>query len=334
VNEIIAKCGCNCSKCATYKENLKNKTNRIRCSWGWKRYLNISLSPEKLRLCDGCQIPDNMREVYYINCYVRKCAIENGIENCAYCSLYICDELKNLHITFAPDFKEKVEKRLGKKIPRKDYLDFIECYEGLNHLDNIRKNIDKKKIVGFKKFSIKSKLVSFPENIKNKDKIIYKSLYKLIEKINGTVDNISFAHREALKKKRPDILRLLLTFGLYGKFNNNDKFLTINSLDYAKEKNQSMYPKLADYFTILKKYGVNLNLTPLIEKGWLTPTGGLRVRIAKKEEPIWVMTLSFDSNIGGKEGLVALGKYSKKLLSRYGEKAFKYFSKADMKSLF
>ena len=331
MNEIIAKCGCNCSKCPTYKENLKNKADRIRCSWGWKRYLNISLSPEKLRLCDGCQIADNMREVYYINCAVRKCAIENGIENCAYCSLYICDELKNLHITFAPDFKEKIEKRLGEKIPRKDYLDFIECYEGLRYLDNIRKSVDKKKIVEFKKFSIKSKLASFPEDIKNK--IIYKSLYKLMEKINGTADNLSFAHREALKKKRPDILRLLWTYGLYGKFTNNDKCLTINSLDYTKEKNQSMYPKLVEYFTLLKKYGVNLKLTPLIEKGWLTPTGGLRVRIGRKENLIWIMTLSFDSNIGGKDGLVALGKYSKKLLSRYGEKAFKYFSKADMKLL-
>ena len=83
---------------------------------GWKRYLNISLSPEKLRLCDGCQVSGDKRKVYYINCLVRKCAIENCIENCAYCSLYICDELKDLHITFAPDFKEKVEKMKKSKV--------------------------------------------------------------------------------------------------------------------------------------------------------------------------------------------------------------------------
>ena len=331
MKEMIAKCGCNCSRCPTYKENLKTKEDRIHCSWGWKEYLSISLSPEKLRLCDGCQVSDDKRKVCYLNCLVRKCTIENGIENCAYCSLYICDELKNLHITFAPDFKEKVEKRLGKKIPRKDYLDFIECYEGLNYLDNIRTNINKNEIVKFKKFSIKSKLIPFPENIKNKNRLSYKSLYNFIEKINGPVENISFAAREALKKKRPYLLMLLWTFGNYGKFNtNDDKFLTINSLDYAKEKNQSFYDRLMNYFNILKGCGVHITITPLVEEGWVTPTGGLRVKIGRKKDPIWVMTLSFDSDIGGKDGLVALGEYSKKLLSKYGEKAFKYFSKADM----
>lgn len=334
MNEIIAKCGCNCSRCPTYKENLKNKDDRIRCSWGWKKYLNLSLSPEKLRLCDGCQASDDVRKVYYINCHVRKCAIENGIENCAYCSLYPCGEVKNLHITFAPDFKEKVEKRLGENIPHKDYLDFIKCYEGIQYLDNIRKKLDKEEIVEFKKFSIKSKLVSFPEDIKKKDRLVYKSLYTLIEEINGTVDGFSFAERESLKKKRLPMLTLIWTFGNYGKFNkDDDKFLTINSLDYVREKNQSYYERLMDYFAVLKNYGVNLKIKPLVKEGWVTPTGGLRVRIGKKETPIWLITLSFDSCIGGKDGLVALCEYSRKLSSRYGEKAFKYFSKADMKVL-
>ncbi len=334
MKEIIAKCGCNCSRCPTYKENLKTEKERKRCSWGWKEYLNINLSPQKLRLCDGCQVPDVMRKVYYLNCIVRKCAIENGIENCAYCSSYSCDEVKNLHITFDPNFKEKVKKRLGNKIPHKDYLDFIKCYEGIQYLDSIREKIDKNEIVEFKKFSIKSKLASFPKDIKKKDKLNYELLYNLIEKINGKVENLSFAAREALKKKRPSMLTLLWTFGLYGKFNkDNGKFLTINSLDYAKEKNQSMYDKLMNYFNILKDYGVHLKLISSIEKGWITPTGGLRVKIGHKEEPIWIMTLSFDSVIGGKDGLAALCEYSKKLLSEYGEKAIKYFSKADMKVL-
>lgn len=335
MEETIAKCGCNCSRCPTYKENLKTKTDRIRCSWGWKKYLKISLSPEKLRLCDGCQISNEKRKTYYINCIVRKCAIENGIENCAYCSLYPCGELKNLHITFAPDFKEEVEKRLGKKIPHKDYLDFIECYEGLNYLDNIRKNINKKEIVEFKKFSIKSKLTPFPKNIKEKDKLIYESLYNLIAKISGAINNLSFVEREALRRKRPRMLTLLWTFGRYGKFNKKeDEFLTINSLDYAKEKNQSMHKKLMEYFEIFEGFGTSIVIKPLIKKGWLTPTGGIRVKIGHKEEPIWNMSLSFDSNIGGKDGLLALVEYSKSLLSNYSEKAFKYFSKADMKSLF
>jgi hypothetical protein len=332
MDKMIAKCGCNCSSCPTYKENLKTSEDRIRCSWGWKEYLGINLSPEKLRLCDGCQVQDQMRKVYYLNCIVRKCAMKNGIENCAYCSLYPCEEVKNLHVTFAPDFKEKTEERLGKNIPNKDYLDFIECYEGSQYLDNIRKKIDKNEIVEFKKFSIKSKLLPFPDNSK---KFNYRFLYNLIYKISGPVDNISFAEREFLKKKRPNMLKLLWTFGLYGNFDkNNANILIINSLDYAKEKNQCMYDKLMDYFDCLKNYGINLKLTPLIEEGWLTPTGGIRVKIRHREKPIWIMTLSFDSNIGGKKVLTALNEYSKKLLSKYGEKAFKHFSRANMKALF
>lgn len=332
---IIAKCGCNCSRCPTYKENLKTRQDRIRCSRGWKRYLNLNLSPEKLRLCDGCQASGEMRKVYYINCHIRKCAFENDIENCAYCSLYPCDEVKDLHITFAPDFKEKVEKRLGENIPHRDYLNFIKCYEGIQYLDNIRKKLNKREIVEFKKFSIKSKLVPFPEDVKKKDRLAYKSLYTLIEKINGPVDGLSFAERESLKKKRPMILTLLWTFGIYGKFNkDDDKFLTIDSLDYAKEKNQSFHYRLMDYFILLKDYGVNLKLTPLTEEGWITPTGGLRVKIGRKGEPIWVMTLSFGSNVGGKDSLIALSEFSKKLLSKHGKKAFKQFSKADMEVLF
>jgi hypothetical protein len=331
---IIAKCGCNCSRCPTYKENLKTREDRIRCSWGWKEYLNLSLSPEKLRLCDGCQISDKQRKVYYLNCVVRKCAMENGIENCAYCSLYPCDEVNSLHVTFAPDFKEKTEKKLGKKIPDKDYLDFIECFEGIKHLNDIRKTINKKEIVEFKKFPIQSKLAPFPEDMNKKDLFGYKSLYNLIDKINGNVDDLSFAERERLRKKRPYLLTLLWTFGLYGKSDKKDEnFLTINSLDYTKEENQCMYDKLMSYFNILKNYGVNLELTPIIEDGWITPTGGLRAKIGKKEDPLWIMVLSFDSIAGGGDGLIALGKYSKKLLSEYGKKAFKYFSKADMRVL-
>jgi hypothetical protein len=331
MNEIIAKCGCNCSRCPTYGENLKTKKDRIRCSWGWKEYLNISLSPEKLRLCEGCQISDEKWKVYYLNCIVRKCAMENGIENCAYCSIYPCAEVKNLHITFAPDFKERTEMRLKKKIPNKDYLDFIECFEGIKHLNDIQKTLDKKNLVEFKKFRIKSNLTPFPEKIKKKDRLIYKSLHTLLEKINGPVDGLSFAERESLKKKRPYMLGLLWTFGNYGKFiKDDDKFLTINSLEYAEGKNQCYYDRLINYFNILKSSGLKLKLIPLIDKGWVTPTGALRVKIGRKEEPIWIMRLSFDPSIGGKDGLIMLVEYSKELLSKYGQKAFKYFSKADM----
>ena len=114
-NQMMAACGCNCSRCPTYKENLQTSENRMRCSRGWQEYLGIHLSPGKIRLCDGCQVPDEERNVYYLNCTVRKCAQENGIENCAYCSLYPCPEVKNLHVTFDPDIREKISHLISGK---------------------------------------------------------------------------------------------------------------------------------------------------------------------------------------------------------------------------
>ena len=106
MNELIAKCGCNCSQCPTFKDNLQTFEDRKRCSWGWKKYLNIKLSPEKLRLCDGCSISDDKRKVYYLNCYVRKCAMKNGVKNCAYCSAYPCQEVLAIHSLQKLDAKE------------------------------------------------------------------------------------------------------------------------------------------------------------------------------------------------------------------------------------
>jgi len=46
--------------------------NRERCSRGWEKYLNIRLSAEKLRPCDGCDVPDDDRKVFCFNCGVRR----------------------------------------------------------------------------------------------------------------------------------------------------------------------------------------------------------------------------------------------------------------------
>ncbi|MGD8779857.1 MAG: hypothetical protein PVH88_12960 [Ignavibacteria bacterium] len=44
----IARCGCDCSNCPTYKDNISTIEERRRCSSGWAKYLNIKLNPEKL----------------------------------------------------------------------------------------------------------------------------------------------------------------------------------------------------------------------------------------------------------------------------------------------
>ena len=165
MNTFVAKCGCNCSKCPTYKNNLRTFEDRQRCNRGWKKYLNINLSAEKLRPCDGCSIPDETRKIYYLNCHVRKCAINNGFNNCAYCSAYPCQEVLNIHSMQKPGAKEKIVERLGGSIPEEDYLAFIEPYEGIKHLNEIRQTIGAEEIVEIKRFSVRPKIVLIPNDL-------------------------------------------------------------------------------------------------------------------------------------------------------------------------
>lgn len=94
---FISKCGCDCFNCPSYKDNLRTIEKRQQCSSAWKEFLKIKLSSEKLRACDGCSIPDRERKTYYVNCRIRKCAMLNEMENCAFCTGFPCNELSKAH---------------------------------------------------------------------------------------------------------------------------------------------------------------------------------------------------------------------------------------------
>ncbi len=325
MKELIAKCGCNCSRCPTYKNNLKTLEDRNRCSWGWQQYLNIKLSPEKLRLCDGCSIPDDRRNVYYLSCLVRKCAIKNGIENCAYCSGYPCQEVSNIHSQQKLDAKEKIIKRIGYEIPEQDYLAFIEPYEGIKHLNEIRQRLGNDEIIEMKCFSFHPKIVNFPKELPFSKDVIsgYRSLHQILSSLEIS-DNVSYARQFILEKNRKHLLNILWAFGRLGELNRS--YLMLDSETCSEQKISTYYSKIQEYFRLFENYGVNCGIIPLIATGWLTPTGGLRKRG-------WLMKLAFDEKMGGDLTLKALKNYALKLEAKYGKDAFRYFSKTDMRIL-
>jgi hypothetical protein len=63
-----------------------------------------------------------------------------------------------------------------------------------------------------------------------------------------------------------------------------------------------------------------------VEEGWLTPTGALR-------KGGWLMKMSFGNDAGGLSALKALQSYTARLGAEYDKRAFRYFSKADMRIL-
>jgi hypothetical protein len=281
-------------------------------------------------------MPDKQKPTRYINCHVRKCAFRNGIANCAYCSAYPCEEVKTLHSCQDPDIKRKIAAKIGSEIPQEDYLAFIEPYQGIMHLDKIRASLSSDKFVKPREFTLKSEIVEFPEALheSSKKREALELVHRLIAAINGPVSGITFARREVLKKRRPYLLTLLWTFGLHGIFDDNDKCsLVVDSKAYYKQKNQMVYSKVQSQFKILTELGVHCEIKPLVDKNWLTDGGGLKAKAGRKGELAWVMKMSFADSVGGVDGLNALQNYTRELEKKYGNKAFRYFDKADMRIL-
>ena len=333
----IAKCGCDCAGCPTYKKNIETPEQRNRCSRAWKQYWNIRLSPEKLRPCDGCQTPDEQNPTRYLNCRVRKCAVHSGVENCAYCSAYPCDEVMTIHEGQAGGIREKIEKRSGAAIPEEDYAAFIEPYEGIKHLNRIRESIGG----GFVEpalFDLKHKIVGFPEalGLDKTETDAYRSLHRLLSRILQPVQGITYAHREALKKRVPYYMMLLWTLGLYGIYREEGGgSLTADSIEFSSQKTGVPYAwpysRIEERLKRFRNYGVICQIHPLVETGWLTPSGGLRTKAGRKDEPAWELKMSFDRSAGGAAGLTALQAYAARLADKYGDGGFKLLRVADFR---
>ena len=76
----------------------------------------------------------------------------------------------------------------------------------------------------------------------------------------------------------------------------------------------------------LKKFDIHCEIIPLAEKGWLTPTGGLR-----KEG--WIIRFAFGELIKGSKTLKVFKDYIVKLDRMFGKKAYSLFKKADLSIL-
>lgn len=325
MTKLIAKCGFDCGRCSSYKGNLKTKRDRQSCSDGWHKYFGFRLSPGKLLRCEGCLVPSEENPVRYLKtgCRIRRCAVKNGVENCAYCSDYPCQDVK-AHSAYID--RNKISTRLGEPIPEANYLAFIEPYEGANHLDRVRRKLRPKDITEATRVSVSPRITEFPDRLPfpKKDVDALRAVHKLLAKV-GTAKGISYARQEVLTKTRLHILKLLWAFGLDGKLRKKGRpCLEMDSETYLAQKTDSYFARLTAHFEILKKQGVICKHVATKEKGWLTPKGGLR-------KGGWHLELSFLAKAGGPSALRALQKYASRLDKKYGRNALRYFAKADMR---
>ena len=332
MKDFFAKCGFNCGLCPAYKENAKTEEDRQRGSDGWKKYYNFRLSLERM-YCDGCQTPDGANPVL-LNpaCVTRKCAQTNGVETCAHCSEYkaCMHELK----IFSQDItREKIEARRGAPIPEEDYFAFVEPYEHLKHLDQIRTSLKSKDIVKAEILSVKPKIAGFPDTLpfSKRKKSAWKALYQILAAVASMSGN-TYAQQVELKKRKDYLFKLLWSLGLNGELKEeNGSYLVMDCETYYAQKLTGHLRTVVLNLGFLKRQGAQGEIVSLTKekygrKGWLTPMGWLR-----KEG--WLLKMSFDDKAGGAPALKALQDYVAILNEKYDERALRYFKKVDMNPL-
>jgi hypothetical protein len=244
----------------------------------------------------------------------------NGLDNCAYCKEFPCEELLEVHSIQKIKNREDFIQKTGTKIFERDYQKFIEPYTGLNHLQKIRQNLSEDDFKDFKKFSLAPKFASIeklndvPESIK--------AIYTLLTHL-AVADNISYAKYQTLVSRRKKLLLILWTMGSYGSIIKKGEYLELEGKTFLSSKISSIYSVLNVYFLDLKMHNVICKIIPLDDKNWLTPGGGLR-----KEG--WIIRLSFGTALSDIKTLLKLKEYILLLKTKHDKAAFRMFSKANM----
>ncbi|UCE99703.1 MAG: DUF3795 domain-containing protein [Planctomycetota bacterium] len=101
MDEIIGYCGSTCHKCAIYlatREQNEEKRYKMRADIAEqiKKLYGQECKPEDVTDCDGCKTEDDRLFAASRNCQVRKCGRQKGVENCAHCNEYPCEEFEKL----------------------------------------------------------------------------------------------------------------------------------------------------------------------------------------------------------------------------------------------
>jgi hypothetical protein len=78
--KIIAFCGILCSDCPAYLATQAADDE-------------APLTADDL-ICDGCIYEDKRAAKFCLECDVRQCALERGVENCAHCDDFPCEKLE------------------------------------------------------------------------------------------------------------------------------------------------------------------------------------------------------------------------------------------------
>ena len=108
MEEIIAYCGLACYECGAYLATIgDDDEKRKEVAEQWSKEYNASFEPADID-CLGCLLPNERLFSYCAQCPIRSCAIEMGVQNCAYCSSYGCEKLAGI-LDAVPEAKKRLD---------------------------------------------------------------------------------------------------------------------------------------------------------------------------------------------------------------------------------
>jgi len=108
MEKMIAYCGLACSECPAYLARQNDDFElRRKTAEQWSKEFGTEMKPEDIN-CDGCLSREGAHIGYCGICEVRKCGMERGVLNCAYCDDYGCEKLTKFH-EMAPNAKAGLE---------------------------------------------------------------------------------------------------------------------------------------------------------------------------------------------------------------------------------
>jgi hypothetical protein len=98
--EMIAYCGLICQTCPIYlaarqmntQEQARMRKEIVRLC---REHYGMDIALEDVTDCDGCRTGGRLFSGCR-KCGIRNCARAKGLENCAYCAKYACEQLEEL----------------------------------------------------------------------------------------------------------------------------------------------------------------------------------------------------------------------------------------------
>ena len=266
-------------------------------------------------------------------CQVRRCAINMGIKNCAYCSRFPCAYEKAHASAWT---REVFEELHGRPMTDEEYHTFIEPFEALKRLERIRATLSPDEIVEAKTVPLpKVKIVDFPKTISGPQIAGFKHVHSILSNLKHSIlsgeDADLAPQQHRLKTRVKTLFRFLWIVARFGKPDKaDDQAIVVDAETFLKnrgsESGLSRWPNLEQMvFPALAKVNVQAELVELAEE-WRVPTGYLRSKG-------WEMKLAFNKKSGGIAGVKAFQSYGKKLDAKYGKRAFRYFKDVDMRVL-